>query len=202
MARNDHEDHVAEARCLREIARRLHVGGHLDVRQVERVRMRFADRLGHFRIVRPEDDLVVVACRDDRHCGAERAGADDRKLQCPSFRSPKRRSVPFTRRAMFEWCFRITVMTIGMLSITRQNGASCARKWKKIGIDADERIEESETKRVVIRTRRKTMIPAAMTTGSSARKAPLAVATPFPPWNRSHTGNMCPRTAMNAASVI
>jgi len=58
------------------------------------------------------------------------------------------------------------------------------------GIDAAERIEASETNRVERTTMRNTSAAAATTIGSSARKTPAAVATPLPPWSRSHTGNM------------
>ena len=37
--------------------------------------------------------------------------------------------------------------------------------------------------------------------GASATNAPAAVATPLPPLKRSHTGNMCPRSAQKAATA-
>ena len=81
---------------------------------------------------------------------------------------------------MFAWCFTMISMAITMLTTSVQNGA-CVRKRRKIGIDAALTIEASETNRVERMTIRKTSKPPATAIGSIARKAPAAVATPFPP---------------------
>src|SRR5213596_3342505 len=91
-------------------------------------------------------------------------------------------------------------MEMTMLNTTVQNGA-CVRKRRKTGIDAALRIDASETMRVATMTMAKTISPAPRAFGSMARNAPVAVATPLPPWNFSQTGNMCANTAITAASV-
>ena len=102
---------------------------------------------------------------------------------------------------MFEWCFTMMRIEITMETMVVQNGPR-DRNRKKIGKEAALTMEASETKRTVRRTMKKMMSDAATAIGSSARNAPVAVATPFPPWNRSQTGNMCPTTATSAANAI
>ena len=49
-------------------------------------------------------------------------------------------------------------------------------------------IEPSETYRVNQTMTRKSPAAMAVAIGVSTAKTPAATATPFPPWNRSHTG--------------
>src|SRR5207253_6931473 len=119
-------------------------------------------------------DLVAAARRDRRHRRAERSGADDRDLH---FGPPIFRSLPRARRAMFEWCFTMMAMEMMVLNTIVQNGA-CVRKRRKSGMDAALRIEARETMRVATMTMMKMITPAATAFASSARNAPVAVATP------------------------
>src|SRR5262249_5086107 len=197
VARNDHEQRVAERRRLVERVGRADVLGNGDLRQVERIGVRLRNRFREAGIVHPQKNLVVAARRDGGHRGTARPRAHHGNLH---LRSPIFRSVPCASRAMLEWCFTMMAMEMTMLSATVQNGA-WVRKRRKLGIRGGLSIEASETMRVARMTMAKTSSPAPSAFGSMARNAPVAVATPLPPWNFSQTGNMCASTAMTAASV-
>src|SRR5262245_34999691 len=61
--------------------------------------------------------------------------------------------------------------------------------------------EPTETKRVAITVITKTTEAITSASGASTANAPAAVATPFPPRNRSQTGYTCPTTEANAATT-
>src|ERR1041385_3799567 len=201
MARHDHEQRVAELRRLGQRMRRADVRVELDRRHVDGIAPIAPDALRHARIVSPQKDVVPRPRRDDGHGGAEGAGADDRNPHERSFGSPSRRSVPCAMRAMLEWCLTMIRMEMPMETTVVQNGA-CERNRRNTGNEAALTMDASDTKRMTSKTMKKMMSEAATAMGSSARNAPVAVATPLPPWNRSQTGNMCPTTATSAAKAI
>src|ERR1035441_730830 len=69
------------------------------------------------------------------------------------------------------------------------------------GNDAAATMLPKETYRVSAKTIANNRSESSRHFGASATNAPAAVATPLPPLKRSHTVNMCPRIAQNAATA-
>src|SRR5438477_12155823 len=71
----------------------------------------------------------------------------------------------------------------------------------KTGSAAVAAIEARDTYLNNNRTATKTSIAPRTASGTRARNAPTPVATPLPPRNFSHMGNMCPNTTKKAATA-
>ena len=203
MARHDHEQHIAESGRLGQRARNV-----TDASMSRRSEGRSGcgacplDLRGHVRVMRPEHDLVAAAGRHSRHRRPERSGADDQ-----IFMALSPLVLPSASRSLRE------PRDVGVVfedDGQGDHGAEDDRPERRVdeeaernsGIDAALSIEASETKRVARMTMKNTSTPPATAIGLSARNAPVAVAIPLPPWNRSQTGYMCASTAMSPASAI
>ena len=69
-------------------------------------------------------------------------------------------------------------------------------------IAAEWEAQQSEIRRETSTVRTKIAIAASTAKGANLTKAPSAVATPLPPRNPSHIGNICPMIANSAEAAI
>ena len=114
--------------------------------------------------------------------------------------APKRFSVPASRRRMLGWC--LTMMSSATMICTAMKNAGRVAADQEPGKDGKAGRAEDGGERDVAGDGEhdgEQRDGGQRRPGAATRKTPKPVATPLPPRNLSHTGNMWPRTAKRAA---